>query len=57
MRVFGPTLAVVNGMTREKGTGNDGKAFDMTYGFTGHVDAAQWPMAMRREPGDVARQQ
>jgi ketosteroid isomerase-like protein len=31
---FGPSVAVVTGRAREKGTGKDGKAFDRTYYFT-----------------------
>jgi ketosteroid isomerase-like protein len=34
VRTYGPSVAVVVGASREKGTGKDGKAFDRTFRFT-----------------------
>jgi ketosteroid isomerase-like protein len=34
VRTYGPSVAVVVGTSREKGTGKDGKAFDRTFRFT-----------------------
>ena len=34
VRKYGPNVAVVVGVYREKGTGKDGKAFDRSYRFT-----------------------